>query len=204
MIHFRPYRPEDLKLLALRAEQKGARRLFELPTYAEQLAHPHLAQSALNENGVLIGVAGVLPVGPGRGYAWALVGSASEPAAWLSITREARRVLAIAHAQGLRRLEAHVLGTFTQGHRWARALGFVPNAVDEIFDGQRDHVGYVRIFPPRAVPPAVSRAALAFLADRYAALAKGMGDPRAAPDRWPFAEHRSLAEISQEHDDDRA
>jgi len=76
--------------------------------------------SAIDDHGEVIYCAGVLPVWPGRGIAWAYI-SMHACRHMLKVTRSVRRYLEITPH---RRIEAAVDVGFEEGHRWMRLLDF--------------------------------------------------------------------------------
>jgi hypothetical protein len=95
-------------------------------------------------DGAAICCAGLVPLWPGRAYAWALLseGAASH---LLELTRIARFVL---ETSGHGRIEAYVDAEFKQAQRWARMLGFVnetPTPMRKYLPEARDAFLYARV-----------------------------------------------------------
>ena len=76
-------------------------------------------------DGLPICCGGIVPVWPGRAYAWALLDRDAGPH-MLALTRGIRSLLAGA---GWRRLEMAVDAEFLPGKRWAEMLGFRAEAL---------------------------------------------------------------------------
>lgn len=103
---------------------------------ALQPAQAHLRDSLLNEeyqasalsgpamavemDGRVIFLGGVIEMWSGRALAWSLVSSAAAPHL-LRLTRETEKFFA---ALPYHRIECYVDWDFTAGHRWAALLGF--------------------------------------------------------------------------------
>lgn len=116
--------------------QFKARHIREFDTQAAQVAElglatpevaDYLEASAYSFSGLYegecIGSAGVQRRWGGYGDAWALFGNIPRPS-WTAITREVIRVLDEALQDDFSRIDTHILDGFSQGHRWARMLGF--------------------------------------------------------------------------------
>jgi hypothetical protein len=118
MIAVVPYKPEHLTSMVLQPDQAYLR-AFITPEVASAVA-AHEAFSALDEDGDVLGSAGVIKLWEGRGMAWAYL-SVNARNYMLPITKAVRRFLAICP---LRRVEMTVDAEFAEGHRWANMLGF--------------------------------------------------------------------------------
>jgi hypothetical protein len=113
-----PFQPEHLTAMVLQPDQAYLR-AWITPEVAAAVA-AHEAFSALDEDGDVIGSAGVINLWEGRGMAWAYL-SVNARNHMLPITKAVRRFLEVCP---LRRVEMTVDAEFPQGHRWANMLGF--------------------------------------------------------------------------------
>lgn len=143
-----PYRPWHLDRLALQVSQAVSAPLVDKPEHRAALAVPHQAFTCFWGKRP-VGSAGLLPYGPRRAVAWALVGGAAPWRAWKEATEASRAVIAHAHANGVRRIEAEVLLSFPPAHQWMMMLGFEPEGLVMAADtaGQA-HIRYAHIEPP--------------------------------------------------------
>ena len=123
MIEFIPYRAEHMKALKLQAAQAEFQAMIADTEYASGLVGPH-AWTVLVD-GEVAAVGGVMQQGPNRGYAWSLISDRLTARHFGAAHRFTVRRLREAHASGLTRLETYVTQDFENGHRWAKALGFV-------------------------------------------------------------------------------
>lgn len=149
-MRFEPYHPDHVAGLRLQDAQSGQRitELMTQPDYAGSIAVPGLAWSALSNDGCVLGCAGILPQWPGRAQAWALIGCDMPSNAWTAIVRQSWRILGQAHLYGYSRIEAQVLASFEPGVRFARLLGFNPEALLERWGPEgADYLQYVRFAP---------------------------------------------------------
>ena len=95
----------------------------------------------------LSGIGGVIPVWRGRAVGWVVVDRCADRHGWLWATRRVREYLDSVQAAGIyRRIETAVCEDFTQGHRWARLLGFVKEGTMKAYtpDGL-DYALYARV-----------------------------------------------------------
>lgn len=90
-----------------------------------------------------VGVAGLLPVWPGRAFAWAILSKQCGPH-MLAITRKVQAVLA---ASPYRRVETTTLCGFVPAKRWIGRLGFsMESPKMRCYDNAgRDHMLWARI-----------------------------------------------------------
>lgn len=112
-----PYKPEHMMRLALQDAQ-GYMRRYITPEYAEALA----SQPSFTglDGDVVVGCSGIIPVWENRAVAWAILSPTAGK--WmLQVTKAVRNFL---DNCGFRRVEISVDCGFTNGHRWAKTLGF--------------------------------------------------------------------------------
>lgn len=117
-----PYKPAHLGRVVPQAVQAGIAGRLDRAT-ADSLAFADCAFSAVAA-GRIVGCAGIVPLWPGVGHAWAVLSDTAlaEP---LTLTRAVQRALArIEAAQGLRRIQATVAEEHVAGRRWLAWLGF--------------------------------------------------------------------------------
>ena len=76
--------------------------------------------TAAIEDGVVLGIAGIMPKWEGSGVAWAWLAKGWRKHA-RAITEEIKRTLAESE---VKRIETAVRVDFSAGHRWAKMLGF--------------------------------------------------------------------------------
>ncbi len=123
MIHFLPFRAEHMTEIGdLRAAcgLGNPAQLAEVAVAIEQ--HGRAWTGRIGER--TMGCAGVLPLGHGRGNAWAMFSLEMPRRAFPAITAYALRVLDEAQGEGFQRIETYVRLEFTAGVRWALRLGF--------------------------------------------------------------------------------
>lgn len=144
MIEFRKCYPEHIECIVVQDVQTGEQSGL-LTADAAAVVQSSVALSAWH-GGRCLGAAGLVPVWAGRTLAWALL-SKYAPPFMLPITRHIRFVLDTYPAK---RIEMVVLNSFPQGHRWARALGFVnetPNGMRAFLPDGSDGAMYARVKP---------------------------------------------------------
>jgi RimJ/RimL family protein N-acetyltransferase len=115
------YAPDHLARVIPQCAQGGTG-LFDRAT-AESLAVADFAFSAVAD-GRIVGCAGVMPLWPGVGHAWAVLSDAAL-ARPITLTRAVQRELTrIEIVLGLQRLQATVADGHVAGRRWLAWLGF--------------------------------------------------------------------------------
>lgn len=117
-VSVRPFVPEDIERLSLQPSQSYLREFILHPNYGKALAQGD-AWTAEREDGTIVGCAGIVMVGL-HGNAWAMLAHDAGDN-FFRIHRAVKRGLEACTA---RRVEMHVDVDFTEGHRWARLLGF--------------------------------------------------------------------------------
>jgi len=143
MLEIAPYQPDHLARLRIQHNQAVMHELLAQPDYAQAIAAADLTFTGLRD-GVVVGCAGVFPQWPGRGLAWALVGSLN-PRDWVQVTRAALHLFETAHARGYWRIETTVDVSFGAGIRWALMLGFKTEGLMRRYTPQgRDHLMMAR------------------------------------------------------------
>jgi ribosomal protein S18 acetylase RimI-like enzyme len=95
------------------------------PDMAAALENETWSFTAMQDNGVPLGCAGVLNMWQGRGIAWAYLSKYAAEEKFLQVHRAVLRFL---DAFYLQRIEMTVDCEFEQGHRWAKMLGFTMEA----------------------------------------------------------------------------
>lgn len=145
MINFIPYQAEHLSQVKLQEQQKVWSKEFLKPGYAEALALPNMAWSAVNDNDI-VGCAGFIPHWDGRVAVWSIFGQVPKRA-WLSIVRkieyEFQNTLA---DHGPHRIEATTPVGFNAGCRLAKILNFeVEGLMKQYGPDGRDHFMLARI-----------------------------------------------------------
>lgn len=159
MLEFIPFRPEHLGALQLQAAQAYLQPLLAKPEYGAALVGPDTWSGILDRR--IVGCAGILPQWPGRAIAWALLTRDLSARHFLQAHHKVLRVLHAAQRNGMRRIETTVDAGFDAGHRWVRALGFLPEGLMRGYSPEgRDHALYARIHDAAHQPiaNAVSRA----------------------------------------------
>lgn len=143
-IEFLPFQMYHLDAIRLQPGQRHLMAELRDPDYAEALAIPGFAYTGMIEDKI-VGCAGVLPLGHHRAMGWTLL-TKIPPRAWVRMTRQVAVALERAHQEGYRRIEATVLSSFVQAHRWVRVLGFEYEGNMRSYgpDGS-DHCLYARI-----------------------------------------------------------
>ena len=138
-----PLCPDHLERLTLQPAQSLHQPMLADAAYRRALAEPGCSWAGLVD-GAVIGAAGIMPLHPGVGRAWALIGGLPTPL-WLALTRAVDRVVSEALAGGLHRVETTVDRRFGAGLHWARLLGFRLEALMQGYgpDGT-DHFLYAR------------------------------------------------------------
>jgi RimJ/RimL family protein N-acetyltransferase len=144
MIEFVPYAAAHLPALRLQRAQAEAGTLLATPGYAASLANAYAWTGLIG--GRVAGVGGVLPQWRGRAVAWALIAEILTAREFLRAHHKVAAVLATARRDGWRRIETTVDAGFDAGHRWVRALGFVPEGLMRGYSPEgRDHVLYAQL-----------------------------------------------------------
>lgn len=123
MIAFDPYRPDDVADLVLQPAQAEMQAVLEDPYWREAVAVPGLSWT-VRTNGAVVAAGGILPMTAARAMAWSWVGAVPRRD-WWRAAKFARSALRMASGRGYARIEAVVKAGFDEGHRFARALGFV-------------------------------------------------------------------------------
>jgi hypothetical protein len=91
------------------------------PQQASALENETWAFTAMQDNGVPLGCAGVVHMWQGRGMAWAYLSKYAAEEKFILVHRAVRRFLSACYLQ---RIEMTVDCDFEPGHRWAKMLGF--------------------------------------------------------------------------------
>lgn len=144
---FIPYRPEHLAKIALQPAQRAARAVMVKDGYAESLAVPGMAWTAVNDAGEILGSAGMVPQWEGRVIAWALVGILIPKRSWPIIAKKIEGEFQSALAEhGRHRIEITVPVNFGAGCRLARLLGFdIEGRLRAYAPDGSDHFLYAKI-----------------------------------------------------------
>lgn len=118
---------------------------------AEAIRVPGLSYTA-RVDGLVVGLAGILPQWKGRAIAWTQVGGV--PArAWPALTLKTIAVLEEAHRRGYWRIEMTTRCDCPAAYRWAVRLGFRCYAALECYgEDCSDHYGFVRFGTGEAAP----------------------------------------------------
>lgn len=117
-----PFEPPHLRAVAPQCAQADFAAYVETLDMAA-LVQPGAAFTA-KEGGAVLGCAGVVPLWPGVGQAWAIFsdGLLARP---VTLTRSTERALdCIAAANDMRRIQATVRDGHASGARWLSFLGF--------------------------------------------------------------------------------
>lgn len=125
------FRAEHLQRLTLQPAQRYFHGNFEDPAYGRALETSAFSFTGLDDDGAVIGCAGVHELWQGRAVAWALLSADAGPH-FKAIHKAARGFFVQAP---WRRIEAMVEDGFDAGHRWAKMLGM-------------DHEGCMRAYSP--------------------------------------------------------
>lgn len=118
MIRIAPFRLEHWHRIQLQPEQEDAVH-FLSDHEIVQLETTDAFTAFVGDE--VVAIAGVVPLSPGRGHAWALLSNGARRH-MLPITRAINRFLRI--SGDFTRVEMAVKCSFEEGHRWARLLGF--------------------------------------------------------------------------------
>jgi hypothetical protein len=110
------------------------------PAAIESAIKGGLALAAV-EGDRIYGMAGIYEVWPDRGLAWALLAQ-DAGSKMLVLHRLAQRALDVCP---LRRVEADVLDTHEEGHRWMRLLGFRNEGMRRRYWQGADYALYARV-----------------------------------------------------------
>jgi hypothetical protein len=113
-----PFKAEHLYQIEVQNAQADLKTI--LPPGAARVLEGTEAFTALDDDGRVLGCAGVQALWPGRDLAWAYISRHAGPH-MAGITRAVRRFLDL---RGARRTEMAVDCGFAAGHRWAKLLGF--------------------------------------------------------------------------------
>lgn len=139
-----PYKPAHLERVPPQSAQAGVVGRLDRET-AESLAIPGFAFSAATD-GCIVGCAGIMPLWPGVGHAWAVLSEVAL-AHPVTLTRAVQRELArIERDHGLHRVQATVGETHVAGRRWLAWLGFEVEGLMRNYgpDGEGDYWLYGR------------------------------------------------------------
>ena len=117
MFHIRPFEPADLAVIKLQPAQMY---LSEWVTRDQANSLAEYPSYTAFEGASAVAAAGIVPMWQGRAMAWAFI-SAVGPHKFLRVHRAVKHFLDGCFIQ---RIEMTVDSDFTQGHRWARMLGF--------------------------------------------------------------------------------
>lgn len=121
MIQIVPFKPEHLTAIEVQGHQALVRPLLSQPEYIAAL-QTGPAYSAIDDDGVVIGCAGLIIHWSGRAHGWTILcGDLKHNHRMLFIHRE---IVAYLRRCSIRRIECVVQSNFRSGHRWVRLLGF--------------------------------------------------------------------------------
>jgi RimJ/RimL family protein N-acetyltransferase len=137
-----PYAPHHLHRLALQPHQQHLGPLLRENGWAEEVVESGPCWTAFAD-GEPIACAGLHECWEGRAVAWALLSEAAGRHMH-ALTRLVRRALEMHPAS---RIEAHAQLDFVPALRWARLLGFTPEAVLRNFHRGLDFQSYVYLKP---------------------------------------------------------
>ncbi len=133
-----PFIPEHA--LELRQKlQEGQKGTAVDLAHGETMARGHCAWTCVNADFDAVAAAGILPMWPGRGLAWALISEDAGP----HMREVTKATIAALDCCPCRRVELYVRLGFHQAFRWAKILGFEFEAVLEEAD---PHGGDMAIF----------------------------------------------------------
>jgi hypothetical protein len=121
-----PYFPDHAIAISYRI-QRGQCETAVTPAKAQVFAQGLCARTCLNDEGMPVCVAGVLPIWEGRGLAWALLAWDAGPY-MREITRATVEALDLCPCH---RIELYAKPDFPEANRWARMLGFEYEALLE-------------------------------------------------------------------------
>jgi hypothetical protein len=139
-IEVTPFKARDLDDLAIQSAQEDMFRHMS----AEQMRAFESLESwttRIDDRVLLIG--GLVPLWEGRAMLWSYV-SKEAGAHFLLLTKGVRRFI---DASTYKRIEMYVDMEFTQGHRWAKVLGFTnetPDGMKAFFPNGHDAALYAR------------------------------------------------------------
>lgn len=114
-----PFHPEHLERLLLQPSQAMLQPALADRQYGEHLYSGGPAYTGLAGDQVIACI-GLFEMWENRAYAWGLIAKEAGPH-FIHITKAVLRAMEM---HQFRRIETAVLCNFTQGHRWARLLGF--------------------------------------------------------------------------------
>ena len=113
---------------------------------AKEIEATECAFTGVNEDGSLMGCAGVMNIWHGRAQGWAYISKKAEGRSFIKVHKAVSRFFDACY---IKRVEITVDCNFEQGHRWAEMLGFTMEA--ERMTAYRPDGGdcalYARILP---------------------------------------------------------
>lgn len=115
-----PFRPDHLENLLLQPTQEYLRAFCESSDCARKYVQ-HGFMALVDKDGVTLGIAGLVPLWPGRAMAEALLSKNIGGAGMVAATRAIRRAFDISEFS---RIEAYVDHELEIAQRWIRMLGF--------------------------------------------------------------------------------
>jgi len=139
MIDVIPARPFMAERLQLQSAQMLSGQAMT-PAAIESAIKGGLALAAV-EGERIYGMAGIYEIWEGRGLAWALLAQDAGDQ-MLTLHRCVQRALDVSM---FRRVEADVLNTHEEGHRWMRLLGFEKEGVRRCYWQGQDYALYARV-----------------------------------------------------------
>lgn len=139
-----PFKPEHMVALLprLNTDQTLDHGLWT-PEFCERMSETCDAYTAMTDEGLVMAVAGAMPLWTERYHLFAYMAKDSGPH-MLAITRCVRRFLETLHG----RLETQVSEGFAAGHKWVKLLGFkceTPDGMRWFFPGNRRGFMYSRV-----------------------------------------------------------
>lgn len=141
-MHLVPFLPCHLKGLKLNEFQEFSAPFLDDENYVTMLLEG-VAYTAIDGD-IVLGCGGMMQITQNRWQAWALVSTATR-GKMLKATALVRKFL---NEHPVVRLETVVRHDFENGHRWAKALGFVnetPNGMKKYYEDGCDYDLYARV-----------------------------------------------------------
>lgn len=147
MLEVVQYKPEHLLNIDLIGFQEYMKPILESEEYRNALQQMGPAFSGFNEEGKLIGVAGVRNINAKTAHAWAIF-SKDLPQYSRPIFRAIKKFFTIYfNNDAYDRIQADVSSEYPEGIRFAQALGFEPEGIMKHYLNNVDHFLFAKVNP---------------------------------------------------------
>lgn len=138
-----PLTPRMMRAIRLSAGQEYMKPWKDDPQWCAGMIHPGLSYGVLDDGEVVAGY-GILPMGAGRGWLWAMFDREIGPRRFLRAVRQGERLLD-GFMGSFYRVEATVKVGYTEGVRFADLMGFEREGTLRKYDGVHDYHMYARV-----------------------------------------------------------